>query len=291
MSEKHPPLAIELLNWIADQKELVTVPPDSDERVQELAEFYGLPPGPRYRKAESPKTARRAVRVTAHGNHAWLSDMPKRFWDNAEPLLQYLDGRRWIHVRVFGYPNLGVVSPDEFGNKFSPLDQADQGYQWGGLLARAQPIRDILEQLPDSGTVCVDDATRKPVPEVGPNTCLANVAGVRALHRLADVQVYVTREGRAVLAEVALLAGAPTATNARPDVNDDSHLSPTKLADVFDVPVGPLRNRLNRWRAKNHEGWIENPDRRPREAKYLYRVGSVRHIIDALKATSETTSK
>ncbi len=69
-------------------------------------------------------------------------------------------------------------------------------------------------------------------------------------------------------------------------IDDDSHLSPAKLAEVFCIPPEALRLRLNRWRETNHEGWIENPDRKPREPKYLYRVGAVRHIIDELRATS-----
>jgi hypothetical protein len=76
-----------------------------------------------------------------------------------------------------------------------------------------------------------------------------------------------------------------------PAVSDDSHLSAAKLAEVFDLPADALRTRLNRWRVNNHTGWIENPERGPREAKYLYRVGSVRHVIDAMRATSETTSE
>ncbi len=91
-------------------------------------------------------------------------------------------------------------------------------------------------------------------------------------------------------------AGAPAASSAEPasptapSVDDDSHFSPAKLAEVFGVPADALRTRLNRWRETHHDGWIENPERGPREPKYLYRVGSVRPIIDDLKATSETTS-
>jgi hypothetical protein len=81
------------------------------------------------------------------------------------------------------------------------------------------------------------------------------------------------------------------APGARADVNDDSYLSSAKLAEVFNVAADALRTRLNRWRAVNHSGWIENSDPGPREAKYLYRVGAVRPIIDAVRATSKTTSE
>ena len=79
---------------------------------------------------------------------------------------------------------------------------------------------------------------------------------------------------------------APATTASAAAVNEDSHLSHSKLAEIFGLPMDALRTRLNRWRAKNDTGWIENPDRKPREAKYLYRVGSVRPVIDALRATS-----
>jgi hypothetical protein len=88
-------------------------------------------------------------------------------------------------------------------------------------------------------------------------------------------------------------AGVPGASPAEPispttpRIDDDSHFSPAKLAEVFGVPAEALRTRLNRWRQTHHDGWIENPERGPREPKYLYRVGSVRSIIEDLQATSE----
>jgi hypothetical protein len=90
---------------------------------------------------------------------------------------------------------------------------------------------------------------------------------------------------------------APAAASAAPEsltaptVDDESHCSPTKLAEVFGIPADALRSRLNRWRRTHHDGWVEVTDRGPREAKYLYRVGSVRHIIESLRATSETTGE
>ena len=75
-------------------------------------------------------------------------------------------------------------------------------------------------------------------------------------------------------------------------IDDDSHLSPVKLAKIFRVDAEPLRKRLGRWRRpNNYNGWIENQDRKPNEAKYLYRVGAVRHIIDNLKTSSERPAK
>jgi hypothetical protein len=85
--------------------------------------------------------------------------------------------------------------------------------------------------------------------------------------------------------------GAATPNDDRPNVSDDSHLCPAKLAELFRVPADALRTRLSRWRKRNLAGWIENSEHGPRESKYLYRVGAVRCIIDAMTATSKTTSK
>jgi hypothetical protein len=65
-------------------------------------------------------------------------------------------------------------------------------------------------------------------------------------------------------------------------VDDDAVLSPAKLAELFGVPLAPLQKRLERWRKKNlmaNGAYIENPDAGPRDAKYHYRVGSIRHLI------------
>lgn len=83
----------------------------------------------------------------------------------------------------------------------------------------------------------------------------------------------------------------PAASRSFADAHDDSLLSPVRLAAAFGVNADALRTRLNRWRRRHHEGWIENTERGPREPQYLYRVGTVRHIIRALQATSETTSQ
>ncbi len=76
-----------------------------------------------------------------------------------------------------------------------------------------------------------------------------------------------------------------------PSVPDDAMLSPASLAALFGVPKEALRSRLKRWREKNLTGFGENENRSSRQAKYLYKVGDVRSICLALKATSETTSK
>jgi hypothetical protein len=74
-------------------------------------------------------------------------------------------------------------------------------------------------------------------------------------------------------------------------VDDDTHLHPKKLAQLFDVPQGPLESRLKRFRKNNLNGWIENPERTSRTATYLYRVGSIRPILTALKTTGKRRAK
>jgi hypothetical protein len=80
-----------------------------------------------------------------------------------------------------------------------------------------------------------------------------------------------------------------------PGTDERSYLGPKTLAEKYDVPLGPLRERLKRWREKNAaQGgslWIENRERKPREPQYIYQVAAVRHIIEDLRATSQTTTE
>ncbi len=85
---------------------------------------------------------------------------------------------------------------------------------------------------------------------------------------------------------------SPRAVSPMPDpVDDESMLPPARLAEQFGVAAEALRKRLDRWRSQNGEGWVENTERGPREPKYLFRVGSVRPLIDAMIAPSETSSE
>jgi len=73
----------------------------------------------------------------------------------------------------------------------------------------------------------------------------------------------------------------------------------SELAEHFGLPQNALRKRLDRWREQNpgHDGWLEHPERKPREQKYLYRPTAVmKPVIEPLlakakKATGETTSE
>jgi hypothetical protein len=64
-----------------------------------------------------------------------------------------------------------------------------------------------------------------------------------------------------------------------------------RLAPAFNVGKDALRKRLDRYREHNMNGWKENDDRRPREAKYLYRLRDVKGIIQELRASSQRPAK
>ena len=67
----------------------------------------------------------------------------------------------------------------------------------------------------------------------------------------------------------------------------DGYLSPRDIAKRFSVPYDALRQRLQHWRLNNRDGWIENFERSPRQAKYVYQPRSVWPIIQALLSISE----
>ncbi|NQT19368.1 MAG: hypothetical protein HQ592_06660 [Planctomycetes bacterium] len=70
-----------------------------------------------------------------------------------------------------------------------------------------------------------------------------------------------------------------------------SFLSPRDMARVFGLRYESLRKKLERFRRNNLEGWNEVTDPRPREARYVYQVAAVRSIIDAMKASGQTSSE
>jgi len=72
---------------------------------------------------------------------------------------------------------------------------------------------------------------------------------------------------------------------------DDSTHSPTQLAEMFDLPLDPLRKRLQRCRKRNHSCFIEITDRTSKQPQFIYYYGQIKHIINSLKASSETSSK
>jgi hypothetical protein len=81
------------------------------------------------------------------------------------------------------------------------------------------------------------------------------------------------------------------------EVDDDSVLSPKQLAERWGIlsKIGALQSRLKRWREQTPDGngtiWVEVADPKPRDPRYLYRVGPIRSMLDNLKTTSERRAK
>jgi hypothetical protein len=75
----------------------------------------------------------------------------------------------------------------------------------------------------------------------------------------------------------------------------DAMMGPGCLAAKYGVPQPALEKRLERWRnahpQESGKGWIEAPDRGPRQPKYLYRVSAVLPIIEDLKASGGRRAK
>ena len=75
------------------------------------------------------------------------------------------------------------------------------------------------------------------------------------------------------------------------EIADEAALSATQLALAFDVHAERLRKRLERLRRQHDDCCTEVPDRRPKEARYLYYVGKVRSVVEVLRASVETSSE
>ncbi len=65
---------------------------------------------------------------------------------------------------------------------------------------------------------------------------------------------------------------------------DGRRLSAGALATEFHLAPDPLRKKLERWRLSHmlNSGWSEIENRARNEARYVFRVGSVRHLLVAL---------
>jgi hypothetical protein len=65
-------------------------------------------------------------------------------------------------------------------------------------------------------------------------------------------------------------------------------MAPATLADQLDRPAGAVKKALGRWRKAHREesgrGWVEVQDGGPRDPQYLYRAGTVRQIVLAVKS-------
>lgn len=74
-------------------------------------------------------------------------------------------------------------------------------------------------------------------------------------------------------------------------LDDETYYAPDRLAEFFTVNQEALRKRLERFRSNNLDGWRENEGRKPREAKYSYRLKDVRDILTELQASSQRPAK
>ena len=64
----------------------------------------------------------------------------------------------------------------------------------------------------------------------------------------------------------------------------DAYFSAAQLAEMYGLSRDAPRKRLERWRASNRgSGWMEDTERTSREARYLYRLGAVKPVIDAMR--------
>lgn len=208
----------------------------------------------------------------------------------------------WKDAYATWQATTGDVAPTILCERLKPAEWrlTDQG-----VLAREDVdsgrahvvVEFVLRQGFFDGHAYVDPATgkvmrREPVHGAG---LLVSVRKVQVeLAAPATVNIGNWREGAEAFAEAFHTTGAAPpaeAPPAHPEVQDEALMTPATMAETFGVNAEALRSRLNRWRKKNHDGWIENKERGPRQPQYLYRVGAVRHLIDALQATGETTGQ
>ena len=60
---------------------------------------------------------------------------------------------------------------------------------------------------------------------------------------------------------------------------DDAMMNHVDIARALGLAAEALRRRLDRWRAKNGDGWQEITEPKRHEPKYVYRIGAVRHVL------------
>jgi len=74
-------------------------------------------------------------------------------------------------------------------------------------------------------------------------------------------------------------------------VSDDAKMSVAELSKAFGVPAEPLRKRLERLRKRDLTCFTEVSDRAQQEPQFLYHVGKVRPVIEAMKPSDETSGE
>jgi hypothetical protein len=73
------------------------------------------------------------------------------------------------------------------------------------------------------------------------------------------------------------------------DLLDDALLNHVDLAKKLRLNPEVLRKRLDRWRAKNMQGWQQVHEPTNREPKYLYRIDAIRGLLEAAIASAESS--
>jgi len=74
-------------------------------------------------------------------------------------------------------------------------------------------------------------------------------------------------------------------------VSDDAKMSVAELSKAFGVPAEALRKRLERLRRRDFTCFAEVPDPARKQPTFLYHVGKVRAVIEALKASVKASAK
>ncbi len=68
------------------------------------------------------------------------------------------------------------------------------------------------------------------------------------------------------------------------EIPDEATLSASSLAEAFGLDSEALRKRLERLRRNDHTCFVENSEREAKEPQFLYRMGKVRAVLEAMKA-------
>jgi DNA-directed RNA polymerase subunit RPC12/RpoP len=87
------------------------------------------------------------------------------------------------------------------------------------------------------------------------------------------------------------LREAPSSSPSNVTLDEQGWYTHDLLAKTFSVGQDALRKRLGRYREHALNGWKENEDRRPREAKYLYQLRAVKTLVEELRASSQRPAK
>jgi len=115
-------------------------------------------------------------------------------------------------------------------------------------------VADLIESLAESAP---NDAGGEIIPEPKIRT------------KPQELQANPPQQANEVIGEI-----DPNARMSHPDI--------AKHFNLTEKQAERLRKRLDRWRGKNAlgGGWVEDPMATIREARYLYHIGSVIHLID-----------